>query len=241
MLCPIPNLRDILKQMSKHMTYKHWLRIWFASSLLIPHAVACIGQQPTPPPLRVNVLAQSPAETTTDLQIFCLFRSEPANTLHGSLTQINEKLHGLLDQLRQPSLFTGDLGETVLLLPSATDISARRILIIGLGDSATFTPDRMYLVGKIAFREANRLNIGHPIFAPTILDGGVTGFSTDLVAEQVVRGFRDALATESLLQANHAAPPLSVKDFTFLAGVKNVATTQKGIDRALSNASRAYR
>jgi hypothetical protein len=146
--------------MSKQGTHKHWLSICFASSLLISQAV---GQQPTPPPLQVKVLAQSPAETTTDLQIFCLFRADSANTLHGSLTEINEKLHGLLDQLRQPNLFKGDLGETVLLLPSAKDISARRILIIGLGDSATFTPDRMYLVGKIAFREANRLNIGHPI------------------------------------------------------------------------------
>jgi hypothetical protein len=221
--------------MSKHGN-KHLLSVWFSSSLLISQAIVCVGQQPTLPPLQVKILAQSPAETKTDLQIFCLFRSDPANTLHGSLAEINENLHGLLDQLRKPNLFRGDLGETVLLLPSATDISARRILIIGLGDSATFTPDRMYLVGKIAFREANRLNIGHPIFAPTILDGGVTSFSTDLVAEQVVRGFRDALATETLLQTNHAAPPLAVKDFTFLAGAKNVATTQKGIDRALSDA-----
>jgi hypothetical protein len=216
------------------MTSKHWLRLSVATGLLLAQATVSFAQQ-TAPTLRVAILAQSPAETTTDFQIICLFQSTPANTLHGSLIETNEKLHGLLDQIRKPRLFNGDLGETILLAPSAGTLNAKRLLIIGLGDSATFTPDRMYLVGKIAFREANRLNVDHPFFAPTILDGGVTGFSTDLVAEQVVRGFRDALATETLLESKHASPSTFVKDFTFLAGAKNVATTQKGIDRALSD------
>jgi hypothetical protein len=38
-----------------------------------------------------------PAETTTELQVICLFRSSPENTLHGSLLELNEKLKGLLD------------------------------------------------------------------------------------------------------------------------------------------------
>lgn len=223
------------------MTYKHWLRLSLTTTLLIAQPTVSIAQQPTAPKPQVTVLAQSPAETTTDLQIFCLFQSSPANTLHGSLIESNEKLHGLLDQLRKPGLFSGDLGETILLAPPAGTLSARKVLIIGLGDSSTFTPERMYLIGKIAFREANRLGIAHPFFAPTILDGGVTGFSTGDVAEQVVRGFRDALATESLLQASNAAAAPSVKDFTFLAGAKNVAATQTGIDRALSQSSPSAR
>lgn len=217
------------------MTSKYRLGLSLASSLLLAQATASFAQQPAAnSALRVTVLAQSPAETTTDLQIFCLFQSSPSNTLHGSLTETNEKLHGLLDRLRQPTLFSGDLGETILLIPPAGTLSAKKVLIIGLGDASTFTPARMLLVGKIAFREANRLGIAHPFFAPTILDGGVTGFSTGDVAEQVVRGFRDALATETILQSSHAAPPTSVQDFTFLAGARNVATTQSGIDRALT-------
>jgi hypothetical protein len=116
--------------------------------------------------MKVIVLAQSPADTKTDLQIFCLFRSSPDNSLHGSLTEINERLDGLLDQLRIPALFNGDLGETILLTPPAGTVAAKKVLIIGLGDSSSFTPVRMYLVGKIALREANRLGIAHPFFAP---------------------------------------------------------------------------
>jgi hypothetical protein len=56
-------------------------------------------------PLPIRVLAQSPAETTTELQVICLFRSSPVNVLHGSLTETNEKLDGLLDRVRKPELF----------------------------------------------------------------------------------------------------------------------------------------
>jgi Cytosol aminopeptidase family, N-terminal domain len=211
-----------------------WLQTLLVVAVFFGNNTGSLAQSnPAPPALKVIVLVQSPAETKTDLQIFCLFRSTPENSLHGSLIEINEKLHGLLDQLRVPGLFNGDLGETILLTPPAGTIAAKKVLIIGLGDSSSFTPARMYLVGKIALREANRLGIAHPFFAPTILDGGVTTFSTAEVAEQVVRGLRDALATESLLRNEGATTPLAVADFTFLAGAAHAADTQGGINRAL--------
>lgn len=197
------------------------------------------AQSSAAPTLPVTVLAQSPADTKTDLQIFCLFRSSPVNTLHGSLIETNEKLHGLLDQLRKPGLFDGELGETILLTPPQGTLTAKRVLIIGLGDSASFTPERMYQVGKIAFREANRLGVAHPFFAPTILDGGVDKFTTGQVAEQVVRGFRDAMAAEALLQKANATETVTVTDFTYLAGPKYSKSTQSGIDQALGKTTAA--
>jgi hypothetical protein len=218
-----------------------WLRSFLAVTVLICTVHHASGQATAAPVLPVTVLAQSPADTRTDLQIFCLFRSSPDNALHGSLTEVNEKLHGLLDQIRKPGLFNGDLGETLLLTPPAGTLSAKKVLIIGLGDSSTFTPERMYLVGKIALREANRLGIAHPFFAPTILDGGITKYTTEVVAEQVVRGFRDALASESVLRAANAAGPVAVLDFTYLAGAKHASDTQNGIDRALGKVTASPR
>jgi hypothetical protein len=186
------------------------------------------------PLLPIKVLMQSPADTNTDLQIICLFRSTPENILHGSLIETNEKLHGLLDRIRKPELFGGELGETMLLTPPEGTLAAKRLLIIGLGDSASFTPERMEFVGKIALREANRAGVAHPFFAPTILDGGVTKFATGQVAEQVVRGFREALATHAIVQNAGAAKSRIVEDVTFLAGPKFAKDTQAGIDRALA-------
>jgi len=40
--------------------------------------------------------------------------------------------------------------------------------MVGLGDSQTFTPERMELVGASCYREASRLGVLIPFFAPTI-------------------------------------------------------------------------
>jgi hypothetical protein len=211
-----------------------WQSILGAVVLVVWSSILPAWQSPpSTPALPVTVLMQSPAETKTDLQIFCLFRSSLENVLHGSLVETNGKLHGLLDTIRKPGLFGGELGETILLTPPEGTLGAKRVLIVGLGDSSTFTPERMYFVGKIALREANRLGVAHPFFAPTILDGGVTKYSTGEVAEQVVRGMRDALATEVALRAGGTAGQVSVVDVTFLAGAKFAKDTQGGIDRAL--------
>lgn len=187
-------------------------------------------------PIPARVLLQSPADTLTELQIICLFQSAPENALHGALTETNEKLKGLLDQIRQPTLFRGDLGETILIEPPAGTLKARKLLIIGLGDSQTFTPQRLFLVGSIAYSESNRLGVAHPFFAPTILDGGVTKFTTGQTSENFVTGFLRAARTEKILINQGAARAPVVQDLTFLAGPAHAADTQQGIERAFTAA-----
>jgi len=186
-------------------------------------------------PMAMQILVQSPAETATDLQVICLFQSSPLNTLHGSLAEINEKLKGLLDRVRQPELFRGDLGETLLLAPPKNSgMAAKKLLLIGLGDSQTFSPQRMQLVGEIVYAEASRLGVAHPFFAPTILDGGVTKFNTGEVAEQFIGGFLRASATARILKDTSASSSQSVTALTFLAGAKNAENTRRGIEKALN-------
>lgn len=182
----------------------------------------------------VDVLVQGPADTQTELQIICLFHSDPSNTLHGSLTEMNQKLQGLLDRVRTPSLFAGDVGETLLIVPKAGTIPAHRLLIIGLGDSRTFTPERMNQVGTIAFTEASRLGVKHPFFAPTVLDGGVSDFNTGEVADQFMRGFLRGRALEAQLHAAGEAPHATVESLTFLAGAAHASDTKAGIAKALA-------
>jgi hypothetical protein len=184
-------------------------------------------------PIPMRVLVQSPAETRTELQIVCLFRSQPSNTLHGSLLEINEKLNGLLNQIRTSSLFRGDLGETLLIGPPAGGLGAKRVLIIGLGDSETFVPERMELVGAVAYREASRLGVAHPFFAPTVIDGGVTTSAPEQVAEQVIRGFLRAARTEKVVQDGGASGGTVIQELTFLAGPQHAADAQHGVEKAI--------
>lgn len=186
-------------------------------------------------PVPIRVLAQSPADTSTDLQVICLFRSSPVNTLHGSLVEINEKLNGLLDRIRKPDLFRGELGETLVIRPPKGSLAAHRLLIIGLGDSQRFSPQRMQLVGEILYREASDLGVKHPFFAPTILDGGVTKFTTGQVAEQVIAGFLRADATERALFNATAARGSTPTELIYLAGAKNMGSTRDGIMNVISH------
>jgi hypothetical protein len=186
-------------------------------------------------PIPTRVLVQSPAETDTELQIICLFESLPENTLHGSLAEINEKLKGLLDKIRKPGLFRGEFGETLMFVPPAGTLAAKRMFIVGLGDSENFAPQRMELVGSIVYRESNRLGIAHPFFAPTILDGGVTKFGTGQVAESFYTGFLRAARTEKILKDAGAPGGQVLQDLTFLAGPTHAADTQHALEGAVQN------
>src|SRR5271168_5082845 len=68
-------------------------------------------------PIATRVLEQSPAETVTDLQVICLFAASADSPLKGALLETNEKLKGLLEQIRKPTLFRGELGETIVVAP----------------------------------------------------------------------------------------------------------------------------
>jgi hypothetical protein len=186
-------------------------------------------------PIPTRVLVQSPAETVTDLQIICLFASEKQNALRGALAEINDRLHGLLDQIRQPTLFRGELGETLLIEPRGGSIGAKRLLLVGLGDRATFTPSRMELIGAIVYRESSRLEIAHPYFAPTVIDGGVTKFGTGEVAESFIVGFRRGAKTDEVLKKQGTAQRSFPRDLTYLAGPIHATDTQKGIEKGFAS------
>ena len=218
------------------MTIKRFRPLVALGSILFAVLAAHSQSQPTRlevpnAPIPTYVLVQSPADTQTALQVICLFQSDPANALHGSLLEINQKLAGLLDQIRKPTSFAGSLGETLLITP-AGKMSAKQLLIIGLGDSKSYTPQRMELVGAIVYREANRLGIEHPFFAPTVLDGGVSGFSTGDTAAWFIRGFLRAAATEKQLASAGDSAGVTIRALTFLAGTAHATDTRDGLAKA---------
>jgi len=186
----------------------------------------------------VNVLVESPALTKTDLQAICLFQSKPANTLNGSLVEIDQKLGSLISQIRKDNLFSGALGETLLIVPKPGTIPARRLLLIGLGDRDSFTPESEQLIGFIFFEEAERLGMSHPYFAPTVLDGGKTGVDTGDVARAFLSGFLRAKANQDRLQQAGVAAGTTPRSLTFLAGAAHAPGTRDGLAMAFKAAQR---
>jgi hypothetical protein len=117
-------------------------------------------------------------------------------------------------------------------------LGAKKLLIIGLGNSQDFSLQRMQLVGEILYAEASGLAVAEPYFAPTILDGGVAKFTTGEVAEHVIAGVLRAAAIERTLREHKATGEAVVKGLTYLAGAKNVESTRAGVEKAIAAASK---
>jgi hypothetical protein len=180
----------------------------------------------------VEIMVESPDKTKAELQVICLFRTDTAVPLFGSLIVLDNKLGGALTKLRAGGLFRGELGETILLVPKPGTISASRLLIVGLGDLAGFVPAREQRVGWTVFQESARLGVAHPYFAPTVLDGGKKGMDTGQVSENFWLGFLRAKAAEDALRAVGASAGPGPSSLTFLAGGPYATTAQAGLARA---------
>lgn len=206
----------------------------------IPGTLAAIGMaavpaaaQPAPTP-QIDVLASSPVVTDTELQVICLFRSSPRNKFSGALALADTALKGLLTKVRGPGRFEGQLGETLVVTPPPGTMAARHVMLVGLGDTATFSPLQMRLVGKTVVREADRLGVTHPFFAPTVKDGGVGRFTTGEIAAQFVAGAMEAYRMAQWLQSEHANTGPKVAQITYLAGADNKASTEEGVRKGLA-------
>src|SRR5215813_353008 len=126
-----------------------------------------------PRDVTVTVKMIGPVTQTTDLQIICLLKHNPAGDHYiEAMQDFNDKLGGVLSSLRERGEFVGEPGETLVLHPPAGSITPQKVLLIGLGDEATLTVDRLRFVGTIAAREAVRLGTAHVSFAPTLRDQG---------------------------------------------------------------------
>ncbi len=191
--------------------------------------VAHVGQRDG---LSVDVAVQGPSTQKTPLQVACVFEyvagditDPPAlpAALNGML-HLDQALKGLITDLRKSGRFAGHALETLVIVPPKGAIPAERVLLIGLGDKKAFTPALMRNVGSVGMREALRLGVTSYAHASDLKDAGVSS-PTAAVADAVVQGALDALASERWLHEHSAAPAPSVRTLTLLAGPAFFAET----------------
>src|SRR5882724_3852978 len=115
----------------------------------------------------ISVEMIGPVTQTTDLQILCVLRHDPAGDKYiEAMDDFNQKLHQLLSNLRERGEFSGELGETLLFTPPANTIAPKRVLLIGMGGESLLSLDRLKLAGVISARESVRLASTNVSFAP---------------------------------------------------------------------------
>jgi hypothetical protein len=169
----------------------------------------------------ISVKMIGPVTQTTDLQIICILKHDPSGDKYlEAMDEFNKKLHNLLSGIRDRGEFTGELGETLLFTPLANSITPRKVLLIGIGDEAGITLDKLKLVGEIAAREAARLGATHVSFAPTLRDQGSNRVDVGDGDAAFATGWVLAYDTEKKLASQDLTSPADVETLTIEAGPK---------------------
>jgi len=191
--------------------------------------------------LEIEAVVQSPSAQETPLQIVCLFEytegdifnSPPAlpKDLNGML-HVDEALKGLITDLRKTNRFEGKLLETLLIVPPANSIKAKKLLLIGLGNRNNFKAEIMRMVGVVGMREALRLGVNSYSHASDLKDAGIDSPTAE-VAGNVVNGAIEAFFTQNYLKQKEASAPLTVTKLTILSGPAYFEDSKKGISKAI--------
>jgi len=189
----------------------------------------------------VNGLVQGPSAAKSELQVACVFEytegdifnppALPAN-LNG-MVHLDDALKGIITELRKSGKFTGHALETLLITPPQGMLAAKKLLLIGLGNRNTFTPDLMISVGSVAMREALRLGVSDYSFASDIKDAGIDS-PTALVAENVVLGSFEAYRTQAFLKAKKLSDHKPLSKIILLAGPAFYTVAGDGIKEAIN-------
>jgi len=189
----------------------------------------------------VNGLVQGPSAAEAELQVACVFEytegdifnppALPAN-LNG-MVHLDEALKGSITELRKSGKFTGHALETLLITPPKGTLAAKKLLLIGLGDRNSFTPEMMVSVGSVAMREALRLGVSNFSFASDIKDAGIDS-PTALVATNVVLGSFEAYRTQTYLKQQKLSDHKPLTKIILLAGPAFYTTAGEGIKTAIN-------
>lgn len=169
--------------------------------------------------ITVSVKMVGPYMEAADLQIICLFKHKATgDTYQGAAKDTDAHLSGLLSAVRNRGEFVGELGETFLFTPAKGSIPAKRFLVIGLGEEKELSLESLRVAGRVAAREAVRLQAGQVAWAPVIRDQGNSVLEVGAGDRAFVEQFLSAYDTEKRLQVQGLAPEFSIASLVIEAG-----------------------
>ncbi|HKA55833.1 MAG TPA: M17 family peptidase N-terminal domain-containing protein [Candidatus Binatia bacterium] len=193
-----------------------------------------------PRDLKVAVKMIGPVTQTTELQIICVLKHNPAGDKYiEAMQDFNNKLGGVLSSLRERGEFVGEPGETLLFTPPAGSITPKKVLLIGVGEESALSLDRLRLAGTIAAREAVRLGMAHVSFAPTLRDQGSSRIDVGEGDAAVAASFLLAYDTELRLQEQGLASGAKIGEFVIEAGPQYFAEAAEKVGAAVQSAAAA--
>jgi hypothetical protein len=196
-----------------------------------------------PEGLDLHVRMQGPYDADVPLQVVCYFKLTPdlAKRMAGAPVELDKRLGGVIGSLRTRGEFAGDDFETILIDAPMGTIKPKRLLLIGLGDEATLSLEKMERVGKVGLREAVKVGATRVAFAPLIRDQGNEKFKTGDIETAVTRGVLLAYDTERRLQKQKFAKPFTLEEWIVEAGPAYFDETVSGVKKAIVEAADAVK
>ena len=237
--------------MKFHAHVKHWvtacllLVVMAAGTFVAPTMSRAESATPeksvsAPRDLKVTVKMIGPVTQTTELQIICVLKHNPAGDKYiEAMQDFNNKLGGVLSSLRERGEFVGEPGETLLFNPPEGSITPKKVLLIGVGEESSLTLDRLRLAGTIAARESVRLGMSHVSFAPTLRDQGSNRIDVGEGDAAVAESFLLAYDTELRLQEQGLASGAKIREFVIEAGPPYFEGAAEKVGAAVQSAGAA--
>jgi len=188
--------------------------------------------------MTVSVKMIGPYAQPCDLQIVCAFKHKPeGDTYLGAMKDLDAKLAGILSSLRNRGEFVGELGESILIVPPAGSIPAKKLLVIGLGAEKDLSLDSLRLVARVGLRQAAALGAAQVAFAPVIRDQGNSKIDVGEGDRAVIENVILAYDTEKRMQEQKLAPAFDLKLWTIEAGPSYFDSAVKEVQAGITSAS----
>jgi leucyl aminopeptidase len=105
--------------------------------------------------MRITVQAHSVARDDLPLVVFRASQATAADFLGSG----NTALGAQVDDALAAGDFTGNADETLLVYPARAGAQPKRVLLVGLGEAASLTPERLRRLGGSASKQARRLKV----------------------------------------------------------------------------------
>ncbi len=170
--------------------------------------------------VRFDVVAWPPADADVDLSFACMFEHEvDGSTMAGGLLHLDNALGGVLATMRTQGLFRARDMESLHIPAPPAAVRARALMVIGMGDPATFTRERMERAGWVAASEAVRLGARSVAFAPNLMDAGLKNTASLRVPSAMLTGVLGGLASAHALVDRGFAQAPSLTHWTFDSGL----------------------
>ena len=181
-----------------------------------------------------DVVAWGPAHADVDFSVACMFGHELGGGMAGGLLALDQALGGQLARLRTAGAFRAQPMETLLVTKPPPGVTARAVLVIGMGDPAALDGDLLRRACRVAMREAIRFGAASMAFAPSVLDAGHTDNAALDMQEVMLDGMLGALRAEHMLAAAGLAAAPRLRHCTFDVGAPRLQAAGRAFAEAFA-------